>query len=129
MPDIVNEFQTFSVPGRSIHQNLSIIRDVVEFSNCRGGPCAIISIDQHKAFDKVCLDFLFKVLRRIRFGPYFRSWVNILYSNITSRISVNGQLSDDVIILRGCVRAVLCRLLYMFCLRSHLLSIFSSVII
>ena len=101
LPSIINVFQTCSVPGRSIHQNLCIIRDIVDFVKLRGNPCALISMDQHKAFDKVDWSFLFKVLGKMNFGPYFMSWVNILYTDIRSKILVNGQLSADVLLQRG----------------------------
>ncbi|PIK45408.1 pol-like protein [Apostichopus japonicus] len=77
MSSIVSIFQTCSVPGRSIHQNLSILRDIADMVKFWGNACAFISLDQHKAFDK------------------------ILYTDIRSKVLVNGQLSDDVTIQRG----------------------------
>ena len=101
LPDVVNDRQACSVPGRSIHDNLFIIRDVIDYSCMKDNPCAIISIDQHKAFDKVNWSFLFKVLEKMNFGANFRKWVKILYHNINSRILNNGFMSDFVSITRG----------------------------
>ncbi|PIK45405.1 reverse transcriptase [Apostichopus japonicus] len=98
---VVNDFQTCSVPGRSIHQNLFVIRDVIDYVNLKGNSCALISLDQHKAFDKVDWTFLLKVLRKMNFGEYFCKWISILYTNICSRIMINGRLSGDVFIKRG----------------------------
>ena len=58
-------------------------------------------MDQHKAFDKVDWEFLFRVLQKINFGDYFIAWVNILYTDIKNRILINGKMSDDVNIQRG----------------------------
>ena len=101
LPDVVNECQTCSVPGRSIHHNLCLLRDIVDCAKLRGNSCALISIDQHKAFDKVNWEFLFKVLKKFNFGNRFIMWVKILYTDIKSRILVNGQLSDEVNVRRG----------------------------
>lgn len=98
---VVNGFQVCGVPGRSIHHNLAIIRDIVDFSRLRNGPCAILSLDQQKAFDRVDWDFLFRVLERMNFGPVFMKWIRILYYNISSKILINGDLSPVVDISRG----------------------------
>ena len=44
---------------------------------------------------------MFKVLSKLNFGNLFITWVKILYTDITSRILVNGQLSEEVNVLRG----------------------------
>lgn len=53
LSDIVGVHQACSVPGRNIHSNLCLLRDIVDYTKLRGYPCSLISIDQHKAFDKV----------------------------------------------------------------------------
>ena len=101
LPAIVNSFQACAVPGRSIHSNLLIVRDVIDYCGLKDDGCALISIDQHKAFDKVNWRFLMKVLKKLNFGANFRKWISILYNNICSRLLINGKLSDPVCIARG----------------------------
>ena len=101
MPDIVNEYQTCSVPGRSIHNNMLLIRDIIDYSVIKKSPCTIISIDQYKAFDTVNWSFLFKVLKKLNFGDQFCKWISILYNNILSRIIINGNISDPISLSRG----------------------------
>ena len=101
MPGIVNEHQTCSVPGRSIHNNMFLIRDIIDYSVMKKNSCAIISIDQYKAFDTVDWSFLSKVLKRLNFGDNFRRWISILYHNIYSRIIINGNISDSIPLSRG----------------------------
>ncbi|KAJ8026529.1 hypothetical protein HOLleu_31380 [Holothuria leucospilota] len=67
MNSVVNPYQTCAVPGRSIHNNLFVLRDVIDYVGVKGNACAIISLDQHKAFDKVNWAFLFKVLKKNEF--------------------------------------------------------------
>ena len=101
LSNIINELQTCSVPGRSIHSNLILIRDIIDYSTLRDINCAIISVDQSKAFDKVNWDFMFKVLDKFNFGKNIIRWIKILYSNISCQILVNGKLGERVQIHRG----------------------------
>ncbi|KAJ8034902.1 hypothetical protein HOLleu_21924 [Holothuria leucospilota] len=101
LPSIVNEYQTCAIPGRSIHNNMLIVRDVVDFCTMKDLPCALISIDQEKAFDKVNWSFLMKVLRKFNFGKNFQRWFSILYNNIYSCLLINGNLSEPVYMKRG----------------------------
>ncbi|PIK45413.1 pol-like protein [Apostichopus japonicus] len=101
MPLLASESQTCSVPGRSIHHNLLLCRDIIDYVKDSQTPCALISIDQEKAFDKVNWDFLHRILLKFKLGENFRKWIRILYNGITSRILINGHLSDDVRIKRG----------------------------
>ncbi|KAJ8043497.1 hypothetical protein HOLleu_10605 [Holothuria leucospilota] len=101
MPSIVNEYQTCAIPGRTIHNNMFLIRDMIDFSSVKNSSCAFLSIDQEKAFDKVDLAFLTKTLRKFNFGENFLHWIAILYNNIQSRVLVNGFLSNSVPISRG----------------------------
>ena len=101
MNSIVNIFQTCAVPGRSIHNNLLIIRDVIDYCSLNDVACALLSIDQEKAFDKVDWVFLKKVLLKFGFGDNFIKWIAILYNDISSRLLINGELSKPVFISRG----------------------------
>lgn len=88
------------MPGRSIHSNLLLIRDIIDFSTIKNGPCALVSIDPEKAFDRVNWKFLLKVLQKLNFGDNFCKWVSILYRDIYGQLLINGSLSDPVLIER-----------------------------
>ena len=72
LSSVLHEHQTCGVPGRSIVSNLNLIRDLIEYCNAKNLPLAIISLDQEKAFDRVNLNFLERVLQKMNFGPEFR---------------------------------------------------------
>ena len=55
--------QTSAVPGRSIHDNLTLVRDVIEYSRMKQGKGIMLGLDQHKAFDAVNRQFLFDALK------------------------------------------------------------------
>ncbi|PIK38515.1 hypothetical protein BSL78_24652 [Apostichopus japonicus] len=64
MPDIVGPLQTCAVRGKCIQHNLWLMRDLIEFVKVRDLPCALVSLDQEKAFDMDLASFksLSKVL-------------------------------------------------------------------
>jgi hypothetical protein len=74
---------------------------MVNFCNRNKIDGAIISLDQEKAFDRVDWGFMLRTLEKMNFGPSFCAWVKLLYTNIFSRVLVNGFVSDAFIITRG----------------------------
>ena len=48
---VVGKDQTCGVPGRFIGENVAYLRDVVDYVSQVGVSCAILSLDQEKAFD------------------------------------------------------------------------------
>ncbi|KAL6491421.1 hypothetical protein MHYP_G00017660 [Metynnis hypsauchen] len=53
MGHVIHLDQTYCVPGRTITDNICLIRDVLEVSNILGVDSGLISLDQEKAFDRV----------------------------------------------------------------------------
>ena len=117
MDEIVYIDQTCAVKGRSIHDNIHLIRNVIDYCGQKNLYCGIISLDQSKAFDRVSHKFLFKILEAYGFGPSFIQWVSLLYTDIFSRVLVNGFLSEFFPVTR-CVRqgCGLSPLLYVLCI-------------
>ena len=98
---ILSEDQTCGVPGRSIYENLFLLRDTLDYIDHKQVSAALISLDQEKAFDRVNHGFLQRVLSRFNFGPSFRQWVNIVYTDIHSCVLNNGWLSAKIKLDRG----------------------------
>ena len=92
--EIVHPDQTCSVPGRTINDNVHLIRNIVEYTNDKNMSAALISIDQSKAFDRVSHDYLFNVLNNFGFKQQFISLVKLLYTDIRSSILVNGFITE-----------------------------------
>ena len=117
MDSIVNIDQTCSIFGRSILDNLHLMRNVIDYVNSKNIKAAILSLDQSKAFDRVSHDYLFSVLDKLGFGENFISWIRLLYTDARSSIYVNGQVSVPFNISRsvrqGCS---LSPLLYVLCM-------------
>ena len=101
LANIVSEDQTCGVPGRTILNNVFILRDLVVICKQKNIPAAIISIDQMKAFDRVNWSFMYKTLRTFGFKDTFIQWIQLLYSGAKSIVKVNGFLSDPFHTQRG----------------------------
>ncbi|KAL7852889.1 hypothetical protein SRHO_G00186740 [Serrasalmus rhombeus] len=93
---LVHSDQTCGVPGRSATWNLHLIRDAISWAGDRNVPLALVSLDQEKAFDRVDHSFLERVLMTLGFGPNFLRWLKTFYTEVGSRVSINGHLSDLV---------------------------------
>ena len=49
-----------------------------------------LKIDMEKAFDKVCWNFLFRVLSYFSFHPHFINWIKICVSSLDFALLING---------------------------------------
>ena len=58
-------------------------------------------IDFEKAFDTVECSFLFATLKQFNFDPIFITWIQLLYTNISSCTINNGYLSQRFPLSRG----------------------------
>ena len=93
LPHIIDEDQTGYIKGRFIGQNIRIIEDILYFVEKEKLPGIILTIDFEKAFDSINWSFIIKSLDLYNFGPQFQKWVKILYTNISSAVINNGNIS------------------------------------
>ena len=117
LPYVVHEDQTCGVAGRSLRWNLLLIRDAIAWAEDRHLPLMVVGLDQAKAFDRVHLGFLFRVLDRLGFGRMFVGWLRTLYAAAGSTVSVNGHLGEFFRlhsgVRQGCPLSPLLYVLYM----------------
>lgn len=101
LPYIIDIDQTCAIINRSIIDSLHTLRNVVEYCEQKKVKCALICIDQMKAFDRVEHSYLFQVLKAFGFGPSFIGWIQLLYKNIKSAVMTNGFISDKFNVTRS----------------------------
>ena len=101
LSEVISEDQTASVTGRSILTNLNLTRDIIQYAWDKKIPASLISIDQVKAFDRVDWDFLFHVLKKFGYGQQFITNIKTIYTNIQSKIKINGCMSEPFFLERG----------------------------
>ena len=97
--DLIGPEQTFAVKGRSVKDNLPLIREVLEGIEI-DTEAALISLDQSKAFDRVDPRFLVTVLETAGFKPEFCRWISMMYHNPQAVVQVNGRCSGSYAIER-----------------------------
>lgn len=93
--------QSCGVPGRNASASIRVLKDIVSQANSNHVGGAILSLDQEKAFDRVEWSYLHHILTRMNFGPSFRAWITLFYSQIKSSVLVNGELSAFFSVSRG----------------------------
>ena len=98
---VVGKDQTCGVPGRFIGENVAYLRDVVDYVSQVGVSCAILSLDQEKAFDRVDWSFMRATLSSVGFGPSFIGWIDLFYCGSQSAVNVNGHISPYFSLSRG----------------------------
>uniref|UniRef100_A0A8C5D1K3 Reverse transcriptase domain-containing protein n=1 Tax=Gouania willdenowi TaxID=441366 RepID=A0A8C5D1K3_GOUWI len=101
MEQVIYRDQTYCVPGRSMVDNVHLIRDVLDISSSLGCNTGLISLDQEKAFDRVEHNFLWKVMERFGFSAGFIAKVKVLYSEVESVLKFNGGLCAPFRVCRG----------------------------
>ena len=78
-----------------------MFRDFIDLANSENIQTAFIFIDQEKAFDRVDHGMLFKTMKAFGIGQGFIRWVHQIYSNATTKIQINGHLSEKIPLNRG----------------------------
>ncbi|KAI8478588.1 hypothetical protein Bbelb_436860 [Branchiostoma belcheri] len=127
---VVHTDQSCGIPGRSIDDSVCLLRDIVEYVNGTESSCVLIALDQEKAFDRVSHDFMAKVLNKLGFGPAFRNMIAALYSNVKSKVQVNGLLTESIAVERGVRQGCpLSPLLYVLCIEPLAAAIRSDPLI
>lgn len=101
LTDLIHPDQACAVPGRKITDSLVLIRDVICHARDRNIRLLALNLDFEKAFDRVSQRYLFQVLEKMGFPGRFLKWVGLLYSDITSKILINGNLSKAIKICSG----------------------------
>ena len=98
--NLIGPEQTYAVKGRSIQDNLHLIRELLKGIE-DGTEAALISLDLSKTFDRLDYQFLASVLETDGFQPEFRRWVSIMYHNPQAVVQVNGRCSRAFAIERS----------------------------
>ena len=99
---LIHEDQTGSILGRFIGENIRTLYDLMFYCEKQSIPGLLLLIDFEKAFDSIALDFIYKVLTFLNFGPSLITWIKVFYKNIKSCVIINGKASSFFNIYRGC---------------------------
>jgi Reverse transcriptase (RNA-dependent DNA polymerase) len=119
---IIGDGQAACVKNRTCVRNVTRLRNfIIKTSSGTNrarsrNKFGLFSLDLNKAFDQVNHDFLWKCLERFGFPGQIIAVLKNLYKNATSRVLVNGFLSNDIKIRRsvrqGCPLSMVLFVLY-----------------
>ena len=98
--DLIGPEQCYAVKGRSIQDNLHLVRQILEGIE-DDTKAALINLDQSKAFNRVDHRFLVAVLETAGFKPEFHKWISMLYRYPQAVVQVNGRCSEAFAIERS----------------------------
>ena len=83
---IISKSQSGFIKGRSIHNNIRLVLDLLEYSDCIEDNGFILFLDFCKAFDSIEHPFILDTLHHLGFGPSFCEIINMFYKNINSAV-------------------------------------------
>ncbi len=81
--------------GRSCTQQVHILRRIFEGALSKQLPLFVTFVDFKKAFDSILRSMMFAILRHIGIPDKVVRAIKTLYDGSTSRVIVDGQLSEE----------------------------------
>jgi exonuclease III len=98
---IIHEDQAGFIKGRSIFNQVKLVKTIIPFAE-RAGVCgALVALDQEKAYDKVAHDYMWAVLGRFDFPEHFIKTIRALYTGAQTLAIINGVQSERYTVKRG----------------------------
>ena len=117
LPNIIHLDQTCAVKGRTIFDNVHLLRSISDYIEQKNLSACFISLDQEKAFDRVSWSYLYDTLKAFGFDDDFLKWIKLLYTDISSSVIVNNFIAEPFSLKRGVRQGCsLSPLLYVICL-------------
>ncbi|CAM2109423.1 unnamed protein product [Caretta caretta] len=96
LADVIHPDQTYTIPDRSIFDNLFLVRDLLELGSRDDLSFALLSLDQEKAFDRVDQGYLLSTLQAFGFRPQFVGFLQVLYTSAECLVKLNWTLTEPV---------------------------------
>nr|P14381.1 RecName: Full=Transposon TX1 uncharacterized 149 kDa protein; AltName: Full=ORF 2 [Xenopus laevis]AAA49976.1 ORF2 [Xenopus laevis] len=101
LAEVIHPDQSYTVPGRTIFDNVFLIRDLLHFARRTGLSLAFLSLDQEKAFDRVDHQYLIGTLQAYSFGPQFVGYLKTMYASAECLVKINWSLTAPLAFGRG----------------------------
>uniref|UniRef100_U5ER22 Reverse transcriptase domain-containing protein n=1 Tax=Corethrella appendiculata TaxID=1370023 RepID=U5ER22_9DIPT len=101
MPEILSSHQKCSNGTKNIFEATCGIRDKIAEIRHRKKKAILAAFDLNHAFDRVEKNFLLHVMQRMNINQSFVNFVNNTMSNSSSKLLVNGNLSESFAIERS----------------------------
>ena len=94
LPKIIKSGQLCTVEKRNILFGVSnVLSTILDVHQKKSSAC-LISLDFFKAYDRLYLPFLLKVMQEMNFGDIFISWISMLHFKATTRLILSELTSE-----------------------------------
>uniref|UniRef100_A0A3B3IJR3 Reverse transcriptase domain-containing protein n=1 Tax=Oryzias latipes TaxID=8090 RepID=A0A3B3IJR3_ORYLA len=98
---IISETQSGFIKGRSIHNNLRLVLDMIDYEHLIDTDGFILFLDFYKAFDMIEHNFMFQTLQFFGFGNKFINTVKTFYYETSSCVCLPQGTSHRFNINKG----------------------------
>ena len=98
---IIRQTQTGFVKNRYIGEEVRLVMDLIEKTECENIPAVLILLDLEKAIDSIEWSFIKLALEFFAFSNSMVRWFETLYSEISSCVKNNGHCSEFFPVERG----------------------------
>lgn len=101
LSDVISECQSAFMKGRNIHFHTRLIFDMLDYSHAIEKESLILFLDFYKAFDSLEHGFIVETIKRLGFGDNFCNIIKMLYSDISSSVSLGSEITPSFMMSRG----------------------------
>lgn len=98
---IISDTQSGFLKGRSIHNNIRLVLDLIDYNNLIDNEGFILFLDFYKAFDMIEHEFMFQALDLFGFGSNFINVIRLLYRDTNSSVCLPHGTSRRFRIYKG----------------------------
>ncbi len=98
---IISPDQTGFIKGRVAADNIRRLLHILSAMNRIPPECGLLFLDAEKAFDRLRWPYLWRVLKKFKFGDRFINMIRTLYANPSARVCVGGGFSELFDVKRG----------------------------
>jgi hypothetical protein len=93
---LISPFQTGFVPGRNIHENVIVAKEMIHSMHKMKGKKGVfaIKVDLSKAYDKLSWEFIWRTLLEIKFPEVLINVVMHAVSSVNTNVKWNGARSE-----------------------------------
>jgi exonuclease III len=98
---VISKSQSAFVPGRSIHENIMLVQQMIHYHNQTNEPAGLVFVDFAHAYDYISQEYILAILHKLKFPPAFVDIIEMLMHNQTGRVLVNGDLSPTFTVDNG----------------------------
>ena len=81
LPEVIRSGQLCTVGKKNILFGVGNIISSILYANQKKLGACIVSLDFFKAYDRVLVSFLLKVMKRMGFGDLFCGWIRMLHND------------------------------------------------